>query len=64
MSTSGLQLPTSTELEGRVRAIRKVAINAVKNGQALYDAGAKTEATMTLLQGLENILGILEDGRS
>lgn len=66
MSTSGLKLPTSTELEGRVRE----ALKAAREAKRLSLQHGRREppnyigATFDSYEALCKIVGILEDGRS
>ena len=61
MSDSGLKLPTTTELEGRVREALKVARRVRWAVLKDFDAAVRADRLET---NLDDIIRILEDGRS
>lgn len=62
MSGSNLKLPTSTELEGRVREALKVA----RENEAFIESrlGWSDHSAGVGLSALQSIIRILEDGKS
>jgi hypothetical protein len=61
MSDSGLKLPATTELEGRVREALKVAREGLMRGQGTRDPYYTSQYYEDCI---ERITDILEDGRS
>jgi hypothetical protein len=62
MSDSNIKLPTTTELEGRVREALKVARREHPRVRSLREGGLWIEASTVGKEALEDILLILEDG--